>query len=184
MFVNNVTTPAYVAANAATGAAVISVGCFAAIVIIGGAAFCIAELQDDSCVFIPCNVAKRFNSRDLVRPCVLGLDICNRQQMLDFLSRCRSLCPTCECPKPTAKSGAPKSETMARDAETAAPTAGAATGYNPDPDQFVRIDQIPMAIPVEAVPAPAPSAPSIEMMQRDDRAEEAIKGQGNRLGLA
>lgn len=170
LFVNNVTTPAYMAASGATGAAAVIGGVVASIVVVGGVTFFCVELYDNRQAFLPTNCCPNFTARDLVYPCELGLSICSREQMKAFIDSCAQCCP-----KPRAAqeqdyhSRSPQPQTMTRDDIPVAQV------FNPSqqPMYAIPINEVSSApaideagaeIVVEKNNAAKPSAPTLAMI--------------------
>lgn len=157
LFVNNVTTPAYIAASAATGAAVGIAGVTATILVVAGTTFICGTLYDNRAVLIPTNCLQNFTCKDLVYPCQVGLNICTGEEMRAFLQRCIDCCP-----KPSNRAtqenikGAPTTETMTRD-----------ENENQDDIIQIRLSEIPVAryINDESVQDAIPANPGVELVR-------------------
>lgn len=91
LFINNVTTPAYIAASSAVGAGAVMAGiagAVATVIIVGGIGYFCVQLKDKSVAFIPTECMPEFTCRDLVRPCDVGLDVCSCEQMQAMINNC------------------------------------------------------------------------------------------------
>jgi hypothetical protein len=91
LFVNNITTPAYVAKIAAAGSATAIGGLIASLIVIGGTVYCCGILKDQSIVLIPSDRLCKFSYLDLVRPRDL-LNIYTCKQIQEFLQNCHKYC--------------------------------------------------------------------------------------------